>query len=398
MTAGIDAGDTGGGYGGGGGFAALGGVWLGGGGGAAGNSGSSGGAAVGGIYNAAGATLTVQGAGCAVQANLAAGGGGAGYRGGGQAVGGLWNAGTLLATAACQAAISGNAAGAGRNGQGTGPAASDNDWRDAPIVSLSVAVTGLGSVSASATPAPTSGAINACTSAGGAACAAHYVQTTPAGVVTLTASAASGQAFGGWSDACSGASPTCTVTMDQARSVTASFQPVTTTFSGTTVPPSGAGGPATASFTGGGSSCRFDPAGTGFIAAPASPPAGQLLPQGLFQFKLIGCDATPVRMSITWPQPVGALAKWGPASAGAQPSWFAPDGLNVSGSTSSFTVTDGQKGDDDWTVNGTIIDPVGPTQDAAVAPVPTLGPWALALLGLLAAGLGARGRLPRRRA
>ena len=70
----------------------------------------------------------------------------------------------------------------------------------------------------------------------------------------------------------------------------------------------------------------------------------------------------------------------------------------MSGSTSSFTVTDGQKGDDDWTVNGTIIDPVGPTQDAAVAPVPTLGPWALALLGLLAAGLGARGRLPRRRA
>ena len=85
---------------------------------------------------------------------------------------------------------------------------------------------------------------------------------------------------------------------------------------------------------------------------------------------------------------MSGLTKWGPASAGAAPSYFAPDGLRVSGNTTTFTVRDGQKGDDDWTVNGTIVDPVWPPQDATVAPVPTLGPWALALLGLLAAGLG----------
>ena len=460
------------GRGGGGGYAVLGGIWVGGGGGTASiswypmNTTSTDGGAAAGIYNAAGAQLTFFGAGCAIPDNLAAGGGGAGFQSGGQAVGGLWNAGALFASAACQAAISGNAARAGRNGQGTGPAAADNDLRGTAttIVDLGVSVTGGGSVTASAGPSPFSGAINACTSAGGAACAAAYMPILPAGVVTLTASAAPCQAFAlQWGGACSGTANTCTVTMDQTRSVTAaftllypitasanpaaggsvactpnpapqgststcsvtvnagyaftgwsgdcsgsgacslanvtapknvtaSFAPVTTTFSGTTVPPSGAGGPASAQFTGGGPACRFDLASTAFVAAPAAPPVGQLLPQGMFQFKLIGCDSTPVRMNITWPQPVSSLTKWGPASAGAQPSYFAPDGLSVSGNTSSFTVIDGQKGDDDWTVNGTIVDPVGPTQDATVAPVPTLGPWALALLGLLAAGLGVRRR------
>ena len=88
---------------------------------------------------------------------------------------------------------------------------------------------------------------------------------------------------------------------------------------------------------------------------------------------------------------MSGLTKWGPASAGAAPSYFAPDGLSVSANTTSFTVIDGQKGDDDWAVNGTIVDPVGPTISAEVAPVPTLSQWALLLLGLLAAGLGAWG-------
>ena len=330
------------GRGGGGGYAVLGGIWVGGGGGTASiswypmNTTSTDGGAAAGIYNAAGAQLTFFGAGCAIPDNLAAGGGGAGFQSGGQAVGGLWNAGALFASAACQAAISGNAARAGRNGQGTGPAAADNDLRGTAttIVDLGVSVTGGGSVTASAGPSPFSGAINACTSAGGAACAAAYMPILPAGVVTLTASAAPGQAFAlQWGGACSGTANTCTVTMDQTRSVTAaftllypitasanpaaggsgacslanvtapknvtaSFAPVTTTFSGTTVPPSGAGGPASAQFTGGGPACRFDLASTAFVAAPAAPPVGQLLPQGMFRFKLIGGDTTPVTMRI----------------------------------------------------------------------------------------------------
>ena len=51
-------------------------------------------------------------------------------------------------------------------------------------------------------------------------CSATYDSGT---VVTLTASAASGSTFGGWSGSCTGPSTTCTVTMNGARSVTATF-------------------------------------------------------------------------------------------------------------------------------------------------------------------------------
>ena len=50
---------------------------------------------------------------------------------------------------------------------------------------------------------------------------------------------------------------------------------------------------------------------------------------------------------------------------------------------------DGQLGDDDWTVNGEIVDPVGATTSISIAPVPSLGHAALALLAALAALLGA---------
>lgn len=47
--------------------------------------------------------------------------------------------------------------------------------------------------------------------------------------VTLTASAGSGNAFGGWTGACSGTSSTCVVSMTENKSVTATFYPATCT-------------------------------------------------------------------------------------------------------------------------------------------------------------------------
>ncbi len=335
---------------------------------------------------------------------------------------------------------------------------------------LTVAVSGngVGSVSAGTTPTPTSGGIADCTKSGGAVCSAVYADDGMSGAsVTLTASAGGGSQFTGWGGACSGAAITCTVTMDQAHSVTATFALMTYTvtgianpvaggevscvpasvthgsrstctanakpgyafssfsgdctgdtcvlsniqadmtvtarflntetgFNGTTVPPEGgSAGPASASFTGGGTACSFDMESTGFIAAPAAPPAGKVLPQGMFKFKLVGCDETPVTMSVTWPEPVTGYTKYGKATANAESSYFAPTGLAIDGNTVSFTVQDGQFGDDDWTVNGDIVDPSGPLADvpvsvAVVTPVPTLGEWGLMLLGLLAAGLGMR--------
>jgi uncharacterized repeat protein (TIGR02543 family) len=57
-----------------------------------------------------------------------------------------------------------------------------------------------------------------------ATCAAGFASGTS---VALTAAPATGSIFAGWSGACTG-SPGCTVTMDQARTVTASFSPVFT--------------------------------------------------------------------------------------------------------------------------------------------------------------------------
>ncbi len=89
---------------------------------------------------------------------------------------------------------------------------------------VSVIKSGSGSGTVSSSPA----GINC-----GTACSASY----PAGtVVTLTAAAASGSTFGGWSGACSGTG-SCTPTMSAARSVTATFN--------TSSPPPPSGGHAT---------------------------------------------------------------------------------------------------------------------------------------------------------
>lgn len=63
----------------------------------------------------------------------------------------------------------------------------------------------------------------ACTSTAGTAsgtCSASFASGT---AVTLTATAASGSSFTGWGGACSGSSATCTLTMDAAKTVTATF-------------------------------------------------------------------------------------------------------------------------------------------------------------------------------
>src|SRR5512142_2178578 len=76
---------------------------------------------------------------------------------------------------------------------------------------LSVSKAGTGGGTVSSTPAGIS-----C----GSACSANYASGT---TVTLTAAAASGATFDGWSGACTGTGATCTVSMTAARSVTATF-------------------------------------------------------------------------------------------------------------------------------------------------------------------------------
>jgi uncharacterized repeat protein (TIGR02543 family) len=74
---------------------------------------------------------------------------------------------------------------------------------------LSVSLSGSGTVVSSPT------GINC-----GSGCSASFTSGTN---VTLTATAATGYTFSGWSGACAGTSPTCSVSMTVARSVTATF-------------------------------------------------------------------------------------------------------------------------------------------------------------------------------
>jgi hypothetical protein len=198
---------------------------------------------------------------------------------------------------------------------------------------------------------------------------------------------------------------TCTVNANQAGNATyaAAVQAQQTfvipvTYTGTTVPTSGAGGPASASFTGGGATCRFDHSATGFMAASALPP-GRVAPQGAFRFKLVDCTpGATVRITTTWPQPVAGFTKYGRASSGAaSASFFAPRNLTIDGNAVSFDLTDGQLGDDDWAQNGVMVDPVMPLAAAGLAAaIPTLSEWGVLLTGAALAAMALLG-LRRRR-
>jgi hypothetical protein len=100
-----------------------------------------------------------------------------------------------------------------------------------PTPTLSVSKSGSGSGTVTSEPAGIS-----C----GATCIATYAKGT---AVTLIAAAGSGSAFGGWSGDCSG-SAACTVSMTQARAVTATFTAQPNQLGGLPQPP--AGPPATA--------------------------------------------------------------------------------------------------------------------------------------------------------
>jgi hypothetical protein len=83
----------------------------------------------------------------------------------------------------------------------------------------------------------------------GSDCSESYPSGTP---VSLTATPSSGATFSGWSGACSGTATTCTVTMDAAKTVGASFTPAP--FTVTTI----SSGPGTITSTPAGITCGSD--------------------------------------------------------------------------------------------------------------------------------------------
>lgn len=83
-----------------------------------------------------------------------------------------------------------------------------------------------------------SGAGLSCTAAGGSTCTGPQPASAS---VTITASPSFGATFSGWSGACSGTQPTCTISMITTKSVTATFASATSTNEPLSLTVSGAG-------------------------------------------------------------------------------------------------------------------------------------------------------------
>jgi hypothetical protein len=145
----------------------------------------------------------------------------------------------------------------------------------------------------------------------------------------------------------------------------------------------------------GGTTWQIRTADSGFVALPAPAPAGVTMPSGATKVVLdTGAVGTSTTVVLRFSNiPAGAqLYKYGKETgAGDTNKWFPfPATIDRAAGTVTYTLTDGQKGDNDWTANGVIDDPVGLGVGAGggVEGVPTLSQWAMLLMGSLMA-LGA---------
>jgi PKD repeat protein len=143
-------------------------------------------------------------------------------------------------------------------------------------------------------------------SAPGIACPGDCSESYAAGaVVTLTATPVAGSAFLGWTGDCSGTTPSCAVTMSQARSVTARFQAAASTFP-LTVTLAGAG---TGSVSGTGIACGLDCTES---YAAGSPVTLNAVATGGSSFAGFSGDCTGVVCNLTMDGPRNVIATFNP--------------------------------------------------------------------------------------
>ncbi len=113
--------------------------------------------------------------------------------------------------------------------------------------------------------------------------------------VVLTATPAAGQQLASWSGACSGAALTCSVTMEQARSATATFVPTNATRFGLSVTRTGSGG-VTSSPAGidCGGTCEAQYAAGTLVTLTATPASGEVFDgwSGACRSQTLTCEVT----------------------------------------------------------------------------------------------------------
>ncbi|MDR0201847.1 MAG: Ig-like domain repeat protein [Delftia acidovorans] len=297
---------------------------------------------------------------------------------------------------------------------------------------LTVLASGAGGVSAQPSPPAATGAVQDCGHPGGLCQAGYgYFEGAPT-LVTLAATPGPGHAFATWGGACSGSTPTCSVTIDAARSVQASF----TAFSVTASLPSGTygtaysqplapvpgGGVGPFSYSVSGLPAAFSQA-AGTLSAPATQAAGS------YSFTLTATDANgattePAAVTVViGPAATSAHLSASPAAPGpGQSVTFSAQVTLPAGASgtvdflngtqvlcASVAVTGGQAScsvprlppgtatvqaryvPGDGNTSGSDSNTVTVTA-AAAAPIPALGAGGLALLGLLTAAGAALSR------
>jgi hypothetical protein len=144
-------------------------------------------------------------------------------------------------------------------------------------------------------------------------------------------------------------------------------------------------------------------ADSGFVSLPAAAPAGVNFPIGATKVVLdAGTPGSSATVTLRFSDiPAGAkLYKYGKETGiGDSNKWFEyPATIDFNAKTVTYTLTDGQKGDNDWVANGVINDPVAlglSSSSASVAGIPTLSEWGLMMLSALMA-LGTFGAMRRR--
>jgi hypothetical protein len=156
-------------------------------------------------------------------------------------------------------------------------------------------------------------------------------------------------------------------------------------------PVNGGGGTVGAIQTSGTNGWQIDQAASGFVSLPAPAPAGVTFPGGATKVVLItGTAGTSATVTLRFSSiPAGAqLYKYGKENAtDVTAKWFPfPATIDTAAGTVTYTLTDGQRGDNDWTANSVIDDPVALA--SLVSSIPTLSEWGVIILSTLLALFG----------